>query len=588
MSPEIINIIDRSKKKGEIALGIDFGTTNSLIATFSENNLKIIPDHLNRDVLPSIISWNNLEKIIIGTNILDKGWDCVYSIKRFLGKSSTELLKNINSFSISDKNLLDLTVDDDPRIKIGAKKLSPYILVSYILKFLKNSAEEFLKTSVKQIVLSVPAYFDNKAKSELLNAANNAGLNVLRLIAEPTAAAYAYNLHKIQDGKYIVYDLGGGTFDVSILNIECGILQVLNVKGDNLLGGDDIDEILLQYFLDKSILEGERDKIFIKIKHIKEILSFQDNIKIGNVFFSRKEFETLILPFVNKTIRLLEIAILESEVEEFSGIILVGGASKMPCIKNKIKEKFPQVKIYDFLDPDKVVAMGAAMHAEHLTNADFINPSLIVDVIPLSIGIELYGGIMEKIILRNTPLPYSVTKEFTTFVDNQTAIKIKILQGEREFAKDCIFLGFCELSNLEPKFAGQVKVEMTFHVDVNGILYLSAKDKNNVTNFISHEINIFKDLNKKMINDVLDNSYQNAKLDYNQTLLHRAKLDAILKIREVKKFLLSDTILQDKTEMISNIEMLNNFIAQDDYENILSHMDLLNKSVEDFLRLYKS
>ncbi len=589
MSPEIINI-NNLEKSSSIALGIDFGTTNSLIGFSKDNSVKIVKHDSGNEVLKSIVCWDKSGNIFIDfKNEKNSNYNYIYSIKRFLGKSSSDLLKNFSIYSNyfdCHEEILDFSNPSYPKINLAGKKLDPYVIASYILAELKRSAEQYLNVKVQKIVISIPAYFDNRAKAALLYAAELAELEIIRLVAEPTAAAYAYNLHTIGYGHYIVYDLGGGTFDISILNIEDGILHVLNVKGDNLLGGDDIDQILLKYFFSLNIFLHEKDAI-LKVRKIKETLSYQEEIQVANINFTREKIEELIAPLIDKTIKLLKEAVLESDITKFNGIILVGGSTKIPYVKNKIIEQFPDVKIYDFLDPDQVVAMGSSIHAEHLTNSKIVNKSLLIDAIPLSIGIELYGGLVEKIIPKNTPLPYAAKAEFTTFVDNQTAIKINVFQGERELVQDCIFLGSFELENLEPKPAGHIKMAITFHIDINGILYLIAKEKNNFSKFKSYEINIFKNLNQNIIDQNIEDSYQNAQKDFNLSKLYNAKFNAMLKIKEVQKFLFSKNYLEYLLEIKDNIRILHNFIEQNDYENIVLYTDLLDQAAITFLQKIK-
>jgi molecular chaperone HscA len=393
-------------------------------------------------------------------------------------------------------------------------------------------------------------------------AAKIAGLEVLRLIAEPTAAAYAYGLNKKQSGCYLIYDLGGGTFDVSILNMQEGVFQVIATGGDNMLGGDDIDNLIAEYFCNKFNVPYS-EQILKAAKEAKEILSYQNDFNRGILSLNRQTFEQLIFSLIERMITIVKDTLLEAENPNIDGIILVGGTTRIPLITNKLKEVFA-INIFSDIDPDKAVVFGAALQAENLTSAG-IN-SLLIDVVPLSLGMELYGGLVEKIILRNIPLPTSLTKEVTSYADNQTGIQFHILQGERETVADCRSLARFELTNLPLMKAGGIRVEVTFAIDADGILSVSALEK---TSGKSHAIEVkpTHGLNEEEITKSLENAYKNAANDYTTRLLQETIINT-----ESLIFSVENTI-KELPDLLSENEIQKIYQAMKDLKNAIALKD---------------
>jgi molecular chaperone HscA len=416
--------------ENEIVVGIDFGTTNSLIAISKNYQAQIIKMQDSSELVPSIIGFGS-DKVIVGAEAAACKHH-IRSIKRLLAKSYLEIKSNQSLLSLSSIIYND---NDIPKVEfLSTSKTLPEI-ASEIFRYLKTQAQIALGVSLEKAVVSVPAYFDDEARGQVLLAAKLAGLNVIRLISEPTAAAYAYGLSKSTKGSYLVYDLGGGTFDVSILNMQEGVLQVIATGGNNMLGGDDIDYAIAEYIAQG--LGKEISATLIQVaKKIKEDFSIKNEVKEyiegSEVTITKKEYEKIIDPLIDKTIKIAREVLSEAEEVELDGIILVGGSTRISQISDKLQDVFG-ARIYNDIDPDKIVALGAAMQAENLTAK---SNSLLIDVVPLSVGLELYGGIAEKIIMRNTPIPFSVTKEYTTHTDNQTGMKFHVVQGEREMVKD--------------------------------------------------------------------------------------------------------------------------------------------------------
>ncbi|WP_265031691.1 Hsp70 family protein [Wolbachia endosymbiont (group A) of Tiphia femorata] len=499
----------------EVVFGIDLGTTNSLIAMVNKaGNVEIFKDEQGRELLPSALSYEN-NTLKTGCDV---GQNAIYSIKRLMGKSVEELNKEGVNFEIDHES------EKVIRIKCAEEKyLTPVEISAEILKALCKRVEESIEMKVKKAVITVPAYFDDSARNATKYAARLAGIEVLHLVNEPTAAALSYSIEKNNNsGIYAVYDLGGGTFDISILKLHQGVFQVLAVGGDTNLGGDDFDHLLSLIVLNKyrekvglnkecssvipvwdpeSLITNEHTRklynknwipvsatcmtTLIESRIVKEYLSkntvgtFKFNIN-GELFkceITREEFEQAISSLVNKTINIVTrtISDIDLKIDDIKGVILVGGATRTPLVQNSLVKLFGN-KVLNDVDPDKAVAIGAALQAHDLTSSSK-DRNILLDVLPLSLGIETMGGIVEKIIPRNTPLPVLEIKEFTTYVDGQTAIKIHVCQGEREMIEDNKSLAQFELKGIPPLPAGFARIEIEFTVNVDGILTVTAREK---------------------------------------------------------------------------------------------------------------
>ncbi|GAA5252954.1 Fe-S protein assembly chaperone HscA [Candidatus Rickettsia kedanie] len=552
------------KQEQQIAVGIDFGTTNSLIAIATNRKVKVIKSIDDKELTPTTIDFTS-NNFTIGNN---KG---LRSIKRLFGKTLKEILNTPALFSLV-KDYLDVN-SSELKLNFANKRIRICEIAAEVFIYLKNQAEEQLKTHITKTVITVPAHFNDAARGEVMLAAKIAGFEVLRLIAEPTAAAYAYGLNKNQKGCYLVYDLGGGTFDVSILNIQEGIFQVIATNGDNMLGGDDIDVVITQYLCNKFDLPNSIDTLQLA-KKAKETLTYKDSFNNDNTSINRQILEQLILPLVEHTINIAQECLEQAGNPNIDGVILVGGATRIPLIKDELYKAF-KVDMLSDIDPDKAVVWGAALQAENLI-APHTN-SLLIDVVPLSLGMELYGGIVEKIIMRNTPIPISVVKEFTTYADNQTGIQFHILQGEREMAADCRSLARFELKGLPPMKAGNIRAEVTFAIDADGILSVSAYEKISNT---SHTIEVKPNhgIDKTEINIMLKNAYKNAKIDYNTRLLQEAVIEAEALISSIERAIAELTTLLSESE----ISIINSLL--DNIKEAAQARDriLINNSIKEF------
>ncbi len=594
-------------------VGIDLGTTNSLVAYVDTQTgePKCIPGPSGSTLCPSIVSLDPDGSIIVGEparrRLLTQPERSIYSVKRLMGRGPSDVQSELRLFPFR----IDPTSKNVIRVQLGDKVFTPPEISSFILRELKNWAEAYFGETVDRAVITVPAYFNDAQRQATKDAGKLAGLEVPRLVNEPTAAALAYGLHEKQRGKVAVYDLGGGTFDISVLKListsEGDIYQVLSTNGDTHLGGDDIDN-LLQAFVHEEILQNDQidfsphgelaqelRKALIDIKHqLSETttVTLRFPLPNGHVFvheFTRGALEALIRPVVDRTMVPVKLALADAHLKpsEMDEVVLVGGATRTPMVRRTVQEFFDR-KPHTELNPDEVVALGAAVQANILDQG--VKNMLLLDVTPLSLGIETYGGAVAKVIPRNSTIPASAQELYTTGVDNQTGIDIHVLQGERELAKDCRSLARFTL-RVPPAPAGLPRIEVKLLIDANGILQVAAKD---LRTGEQHTIEVQPSygLNDADIERMLEESIEYAEQDFAERQVIEARTEAESILAATAKALANPLAAQlpaeERHQVDASVAALREAVQGSDYKMIRQRIDELNRATEHLAELLMS
>ncbi|EJM7149770.1 Fe-S protein assembly chaperone HscA [Vibrio parahaemolyticus] len=578
----------------KLAAGIDLGTTNSLVASVRSGDATTLNDEQGRSILPSVVNYS-AESTVVGYDAKAKAEfepeNTIISVKRLIGRSLKDIQSRYPSlpyrFKESDNGL--------PVLQTAQGDKNPIEVSADVLKALGKRAEETLGGELAGVVITVPAYFDDAQRAGTKDAAKLAGLNVLRLLNEPTAAAIAYGLDSGQEGVIAVYDLGGGTFDISILRLSKGVFEVLATGGDSALGGDDFDHLLADYLMEQAGLEAplsaEKNRALLNIATATKIaFSEQDSVEV-DVFgwkgtVTREQFEDLIRPLVKKTLMSCRRALKDADVEaeEVLEVVMVGGSTRTLLVREMVGEFFGRTPLTS-INPDEVVAIGAGIQADILAGNKPDSEMLLLDVIPLSLGIETMGGLVEKIIPRNTTIPVARAQEFTTFKDGQTAMSVHVVQGEREMVDDCRSLARFSLKGIPPMAAGAAHIRVTYQVDADGLLSVTAMEK---STGVQSEIQVKPSygLSDNEVANMLRDSMTHAKEDMQARALAEQRVEAdrvieglIAAMQADGDELLSE---QEKQDLLKAIEALIELRNGDDANAIEQGIKDTDKASQDF------
>jgi len=585
----------------ERIVGIDLGTTNSLVAFMQGDTPVVIPGDDGSNLVPSVVALDENGQPVIGNSarryLIETPERAVYSIKRLMGRGVEDIQEELKLFPF--RLAEQLQPGEVLQIKLGGKTFTPPEISALILRQLKRNSERYFGAPVTRAVITVPAYFNDAQRQATKDAGRIAGLEVLRLVNEPTAASLAYGLDKKQNGIVAVYDLGGGTFDISILKLHDGIFEVIATNGDTHLGGDDIDNLLITIALDdirgdlgidlrrkSEAVQAIRKAVIDAKIALSSEKSFKLDIELPRQEryqreITREQFEQLIEPIIERTVGPVKQALKDSNLqpEQIDEVVLVGGSTRIPKVRALVKEMFRREPHID-LNPDEVVALGAAVQANILAGGSQATENmLLLDVTPLSLGIEVAGGVTDKIILRNSTIPASATQFYTTQIDGQANVAIHVLQGERELARDCRSLARFDLKGIPPMAAGIPRVEVKFLIDANGILHVSAREQRSGKE-ADIQVQPSYGLTDEQVESMILDSFDNAEEDFRKRQLIEARNETqtiLTALEKGKKSAAWSQLTSDEKKQIAKMEKaLTEVNQEEDYSAIRKAIDALN------------
>ncbi|MFV2060529.1 MAG: Fe-S protein assembly chaperone HscA [Gammaproteobacteria bacterium] len=582
-----------------LAVGIDLGTTNSLVATVRSGQAETLADTHDQHLLPSVVQYKKDLAPVVGLEakqqLVSDPVNTIASVKRLIGRS----VDDIKSVGGSIPYTFDSEKKSVPRIKTSSVNVTAIEVSAEILKTLKVRAEQALGGDLNGVVITVPAHFDDAQRQATKDAGKIAGLNVLRLLNEPTAAAVAYGLDKKADGVIAIYDFGGGTFDISILHLNKGVFEVLATAGDTALGGDDLDHAIAQWLITESNIEQPISQSMVRYLQLKacdakENLTLNESVEIILEFeqlqwqglLTRDKFHDIIEPLLKKTLLPCRRALRDAgkSIEEINEVVMVGGSTRVPRVRQKV-ENFFQTKPLVDIDPDKVVAIGAAIQADVLVGNKPDEALLLLDVTPLSLGLETMGELVEKVIPRNTAIPTARAQDFTTFKDGQTAMSIHVLQGERDLVSACRSLGKFTLHGIPPMVAGAARIRVTFQVDADGLLSVSAREE---TTGVESAIEVKPSygLMDAEVEQMLRDSLTFAEDDVSARMLREQQVEAERVIEAIEAALAEDgaeLLSDEETQVITNsVKELREIKQGSDTRKIKNSIENVDKITSDF------